>query len=309
MTTRAREQELASLRSVTYAGLLALIATYAPANPAADFTSKDLQDILTARAPHAGERRKFILRAEPQNRPHFAAARPDIVITYPWGMDLRRDLPLFLTHLYRRLRRGGRVASWEEFVGKTLWLDILFNDQNSKDIVLDLNAAQRIFEEAWLHVVLLMLDPLSRGWCLFELGVRVWAVAKEFGLDHAATLRLLRGAHAADPEEEYTSRSDWAKHPAAAVAARLPLFVAVDGVTDLQAEVFRYAGGDAFGGMATSHAADRPEIQKRLALLLESAERFNAVVSALATREKDAYEGSAARLRPTTPPPPPDAPL
>ena len=136
-----------------------------------------------------------------------------------------------------------------------------------------------------------MLDPLSRGWCLFEVGVRVWAVAKEFGLDHAATLRLLRGEHA--PGEEYMSRKDWAKHPAAAVAARLPLFVAVEGVTDLPADVFRYARGDAFGGMATSQAADKPEIQARLALLLESPDRFNAVVAALAARELSDFQGAA----------------
>ena len=166
---------------------------------------------------------------------------------------------------------------------------MLFIDQNRKDMVRDLNEAQRIYEGAWLHCVLLILDPLARGWCLFEIGVRVWAVAKEFGLDHAATLRLLRGTHAAG--EEYTSRSDWAAHPAAAVAARLPLFVAVDGVTDLPAEVFRYAECDAFGGMATSQAADKPEIQRRLALLLGSAREFNAVVAALATREKSAFEG------------------
>ncbi len=76
------------------------------------------------------------------------------------------------------------------------------------------------------------------------------------------------------------------------MAARLPLFVAVDGVTDMPAEVFRYAQCDAFGGMATSQAADRPEIQARLALLLGSARELNEVVAALATRETAGYEGS-----------------
>ena len=293
----------ASLLSVTHAGLLALVAAYAPESPDADFSSRDFQAILTGGAPHAGKRRQFLLRAEPQHRRHFSKRKPDIVVTYPWGMDLRRDLPRFLRRLYWRLRRRGRVASWEEFAGKTLWVDILFNDQNSMSIVRDLNDAQTIYEEAWLHAVLLMLDPLSRGWVLFELGVRVWAVAKEFGLDHAATLRLLRGEHA--PGEEYTSRKDWAKHPAAAVAARLPLFVAVEGVTDLPAEVFRYARCDAFGGMATSQAADKPEIQARLALLLESPDRFNAVVAALAARELSDFQGAAAAApaaAPTAPP-------
>ncbi len=163
--------------------------------------------------------------------PHFSARKPDIAITYPWGMDLRRDLRRFLERLYWRLLRSGRVSSREEYAGKTFWWDILFNDQNSKDIVQDLSASQKIFEEAWVHAVLLMRDPLSRGWCLFELGVRVWAVAKEFGLDHPATLRLLRANHGA--EETYTSRSDWTAHPAASVAGRLPLLVAVEGVTDM----------------------------------------------------------------------------
>ena len=198
-------QDPASLRSATYSGLLALIDRYAPASPAASFSSKDLQAILTGRAPHAGKARQFLLRAEPQNQVHLSTSKPDIVISYTWGMDLRRDLPRFLERLYWRLRRSGRVASWEEFVGKTFWLDILFNDQNSKDIVRDLNDAQTIYEEAWLHAVLLMLDPLSRGWVLFELGVRVgsgqgvwprprrdrgqgvWPrPRRQFGLDHAA---------------------------------------------------------------------------------------------------------------------------
>ena len=145
--------------------------------------------------------------------------KPDIVVTYPWGMDLRRDLPRFLERLYWRLRRSGRVASWEEFVGKTFWLDILFNDQNSKDIVQDLNAAQKIYEEAWVHALLVMRDPLSRGWILFELGVRVWAVGKEFGLDHAATLRLLRRAHAAG-EDRIAEVDDGAQPPLGGEGAR-----------------------------------------------------------------------------------------
>jgi hypothetical protein len=287
---RARaEQNAATLRSVTYDGLLALIAFYAPADAAANFTSKDLQAILTGSAPHAGRARQFLLRAEPHNMPHFSVRKPDIAITYPWGMDLRRDLRRFLERLYWRLRRSGRVASREEYAGKTFWFDILFNDQNSKDIVLDLNASQKIFEEAWVHAVLLVRDPLSRGWVLFELGVRVWAVAKEFGLDHA-TLLLLFATHGA--EESYTSRSDWTAYPAALVAGRLPLLVADEDVTDMQAEVFRYAGGDAFGSMTTSQAADKPEIQKRLALLFESADNFNAVVSAVAEREKHCFQGA-----------------
>jgi hypothetical protein len=282
---------------VTYGGLLSVIAAFAPASAAEDFSSRHLQEILTGRAPHQGRSRQFLLRGEPQLWQHFSREAPDIVITYPWGMDLRRDLPRYLKRLYRLLRRRGLVASWREFASKTLWLDILFNDQNSKDIVRDLNAAQRIYEEAWLHAVLLMRDPLSRGWCLFEVGVRVWAVAKEFGLDHPATLRLLTDAHAAG--EEYTSRSDWRKYPADAVAARLPVFVAVEGVTDLQAEVLRYVECDSFGGMATSTAADRPEIQQRLVLLMESAEKFNAAVAALARRECAELEG---RTRPARAP-------
>ena len=289
-------QDPASLRSATYTGLFALIEQYAPASPTASFSSKDLQAILTGRAAHAGKTRKFLLRAEQQNLQHFSTRKPDIVITYTWGMDLRRDLPRFLERLYWRLKRSGRVASWEEFASKTFWVDIFFNDQNSKDIVQDLNAAQRIYEEAWVHAVLVMRDPLSRGWCLFELGVRVWAVGKEFGLDHPAVLRLLRAAHGA--EEVYTSRSDWTSHSAAAVAGRLPLFVAVEGVTELQAEVFGYAGADAFGRMATTQAEDKPEIQKRLSLLLESPDRFNAVISALAAREKDYFDGALGGLRP-----------
>ena len=62
-------------------------------------------------------------------------------------------------------------------------------------------------------------------------------VAKEFGLDHPGALHLLAGALA--DGEEYVSRADWRNYSAHAV---------------------------------TSTAADEPEIQQRLALLLESAD-------------------------------------
>jgi hypothetical protein len=289
LCTPAPRQDVSSLRSVTYDGLMALVEAYSPTDPAADFSSKHLQDILTGRALHKGRIRKFILRGEPEHWELFSKERPDIAVTYPWGMDLRRDLPVYLKRLYRLLRWRGLVASWAEFKGKTLWIDILFNDQNSKDIVQDLNAAQKIYEEAWLHAVLLKLDPLSRGWCLFEIGVRVWAVAKEFGLDHPATLRLLDVTHQAG--EEYRSRTDWKHYSASEVSVRLPLFVALEATTMMQSEVFMYEERDAFGGMVTSNPGDKQEIQNRLALLLESADNFNAVLSALAKRERVEYEG------------------
>jgi hypothetical protein len=292
--TLRQRPDTSSLRSVTHAGLLALIAAYAPMDPAADFSSRHLQDILTGRAPHQGSTRKFILRGELEHWQHFSKERPDIVITYPWGMDLRRDLPVYLKQLYCLLRQRGHVVSLAEFEGKTLWIDIFFNDQNSKDIVQDLRAAQKIYEEAWLHAALLMCDPLSRGWCLFELGVRVWAVSKEFGFDHPATLRLLNGTHGAG--EEYTSRNDWRKYPAAEVAARLPVFVAVAGRTNMQAELFRYEECDAFAGMATSIPEDKVEIQERLSLLLGSADNFNSVISALAKREHAENEGNSSQV-------------
>ena len=145
--------------------MMSLIQQYAPVDPSQPCNSHHLQRLFTQSA------RKFCPKEEKSNWKFYSTRRPDIVITYTWGMDLLHELPRFIRRLWRHLRRQKLVTSWEDFAGKTLWLDILFNDQNSKVITQDLNDAQEIYEKAWLHAVFVMRNPLSRGWCLFEIGV------------------------------------------------------------------------------------------------------------------------------------------
>jgi hypothetical protein len=80
----------------------------------------------------------------------------------------------------------------------------------------------------------------------------------------------------------YTSRANWEKYQTVEVAARLlPFFVDVEGVTNMQADVCHYAGGNTFGSMATLIAADKPEIQARLLMLLKSQDWLNTIITTL----------------------------
>ena len=91
-------------------------------------------------------------------------------------------MPCFLAELCNLLLHKKIIASSEQFEQKTLWLDIFFNDQNSTDIVKDLEAAELIYQQAALHALFLMYELLPRGWVLFEIGVRVWKCAKDYSL-------------------------------------------------------------------------------------------------------------------------------
>ena len=54
----------------------------------------------------------------------------------------------------------------------TMWIDILFNDQNAIDIKKELARAERIYQNALFHAVLFTPTVLTRAWCLFEILTR-----------------------------------------------------------------------------------------------------------------------------------------
>ena len=56
-----------------------------------------------------------------------------------------------------------------------VWVDIFFNDQNSVDIVRELDAAEAIYRESKYHLVLATAGVVRRAWCLLELLVRMEA--------------------------------------------------------------------------------------------------------------------------------------
>ena len=181
-------------RSFTAQGLMELVKTYEPEDPSASFTSQNLQDIFTGRSKWRGEGpRKFHPKAEPHNQKHYQTKNPDVAISYTWGIDLRRQLPVFFEQLFERFREINFIFSRAEFDRLTFWLDIFFVDQNSKNLALDLNEAQKTYRDARMHVFFLFRDPLSRGWILFEIGVRAWAVKSEFHLDDQELVSIVSG--------------------------------------------------------------------------------------------------------------------
>ena len=58
---------------------------------------------------------------------------------------------------------------------RTIFIDILMNDQNSKDIKTELDAAERRYRTAVVHIVLGTKRVFTRAWCLYEIAVRTEA--------------------------------------------------------------------------------------------------------------------------------------
>ena len=225
--------------SCSIAGFMSMVKKYGPSNSDTQFTSKDLQNIFTGKTSHQGSLRKFCPKDEVENRMYYSTEKPDIAVSYPWGMDLRKHMPIFLDNLFQRLLLRREVSSRDEFENRTIWVDIFFNDQNSKEITHDLNEAQEIYEKARLHVVFLMYDPLSRGWCLFEVGVRVWSILKEFSVD-LEQIPMVVGGISRD-ELKFRSRRDWQQYPASDVASKFPEFILCEGLTNVECDVKRFS--------------------------------------------------------------------
>jgi hypothetical protein len=135
-------------------------------------------------------------------------------------------------------------------------LDILFNDQNATDMSGVLAVAERGYQAARFHYALVLNNPFARGWCLFEMLVRLLAAMRALGLARAEDLvpLILRR----DP--------------------RFTRLVIVDGLTDVYSDVTgrRY---DRFGRMATFDAADLAKIRRGIVAACGSAGAFNLLIS------------------------------
>ena len=142
-------------------------------------------------------------------------------------------MPCFLAELCNLLLHKKIIASSEQFEQKTLWLDIFFNDQNSTDIVKDLEAAELIYQQAALHALFLMYEPLSRGWVLFEIGVRVWKCAKDYSLTLEEILGILSGKDSKERIVGYKPITP------SEIASKFPIIVAAAAKTDIQKDLIR----------------------------------------------------------------------
>jgi hypothetical protein len=115
--------------------------------------------------------------------PHlFSREFPHAALSYEWklGMlDVSNVLrnPLVLNH--PDLLRNDNVRRGKD--GKAnlrVWVDIFFIDQMSKNIRVELGIAQEYYILCILHIVAGSESFLTRGWCLWELGLRAHAEKK-----------------------------------------------------------------------------------------------------------------------------------
>lgn len=126
---------------------------------------------------------------------YFSRTPPDIALTYEWKATFR-ELRAFLSPA--NIRRHNRTALdpnpslWHRlylmsflwvFLGplalipedvdeRTMFIDIMANDQNSIDMPRELASAQRQYEGARWHVIAATSSVLERAWCLYEIAVR-----------------------------------------------------------------------------------------------------------------------------------------
>jgi hypothetical protein len=127
--------------------------------------------------------RKYLLAGKnhpARDYPHlFSREFPHAALSYEWkvGMldvsNVLRDA-LVLNHpelLQNKDVRRGKDGK----ANPRVWIDIFFIDQMSKNIRVELGIAQEYYILCILHVVAGSGSFLTRGWCLWELGLRAHA--------------------------------------------------------------------------------------------------------------------------------------
>jgi hypothetical protein len=186
-------------RSITYAGIKAIVELMAPSDESQPFTSKDLQRIFTGVVSFDGKTERF----HPMQRyaKYYSMRPPDFAITYVWGTDLRKEFPLYIQSVEKYVRSGEFVHEGDKlrFDEMTFWIDILFVDQSPSGDASVLIAklvedCSRIYARTPHHLVFMSDKTLDRGWCLMEICYRAFAVQVEFTLSVFDLLRLLSGS-------------------------------------------------------------------------------------------------------------------
>jgi hypothetical protein len=184
---------------------------------------------------------------------HFSDKMPDRVLSYPWAeFGLIEILPLFLD------------ACEQEVLAEddtTLWLDILFTDQNSHDIKLYLKIADQLYSEAELHFAFIFGGLLSRAWCISEIITRFRSFLIRLGLWKEGQDNTQAVIHGGELLRDSCVAST--------------IFVFVKGFTDLNRDVTRYGNFDRFECMAAFDPNDLREIKESILALFGTAAAFN----------------------------------
>ena len=126
-----------------------------------DIDSKLIRAYLIAGNQHPAK--------DPETRDLFSKDEPVLGLTYEWSLGLSKNNGVSKRLMDRQLLDKIREDD------PLFWIDVLFIDQLSKNITMDLAKAQGIYIKCKFHAVLGSLTLLQRGWCLFELCLRHYA--------------------------------------------------------------------------------------------------------------------------------------
>ena len=141
------------------------------------------------------QKHKIVPHQHDKYKAYFSSTPPEIALTYEWKTTFS-ELRAFLSpanirrhnstaldpnpSLWHRLYLmsflwiflGPLTLIPEDIDERTIFIDIMINDQNSIDIKRELAAAELQYEEAQWHVITATSSVLERAWCLYEIAVR-----------------------------------------------------------------------------------------------------------------------------------------
>ena len=141
------------------------------------------------------QKHNIVPHLHPEYKNYFVDRPVELALTYQWTSSFR-ELRAFLNP--DNIRRHNRVAldpnpglwarlvlmsfAWvlctlppllpEDINARTIFIDIMANDQNAPDITTELAKAEREYQGAPYHIVVATAGVLRRAWCLFEIAVR-----------------------------------------------------------------------------------------------------------------------------------------
>ena len=197
---------------------------------------------------------------------HYSPLQPMVVITYTWSMCLLTELPSFLDVIEREVRR-------ETGMEPTYWFDIWHNDQNAVDIQSELDAAEWTYKNAKYHYALMLNNPFSRGWCCFELMVRILAAMAALGLREGEDIVRLIQPFMQD------------RNPCLTRLVIVDEFTDIDrdvtGSWDERSDVRSETWYDRFGLLTTYDPGDLVKIKRRILEACGSPYGFNRLMSAI----------------------------
>jgi len=105
---------------------------------------------------------------------YFSSLAPVAAITYEWRLTFQ-DLLTYLNpqQIGRCCEKwGGSLMLPREMPQLLIWIDVLFIDQLSPNIAGNLMEAERVYEGALFHLMLVTNTIFTRAWCLYEFAIR-----------------------------------------------------------------------------------------------------------------------------------------